>query len=247
MQSAWYETFFQGLVVDLWRQYTTPEMTRGEVDFFEKELCLDKGNRVLDVACGDGRHSVELAARGYQPTGLDISADFLAAAKQATAQANAAVEWIHGDMRRLPAGPFHGAFCFGNSFGYLEHEDTLRFFDALRGSLAPKARFLLETGTAAEALLPHLQSHSEYTVGDIQMIVERKYRVEDSRIASVYTFKQDGRTESHALEQSVYTSGEIGRMLSKAGFQPLAFYGGSDGSPFTLASRNLLVVAQKRE
>jgi cyclopropane fatty-acyl-phospholipid synthase-like methyltransferase len=81
MADEWWKDFFGGLVVDFWRAAMTPETTRAEADFLEKSLRLAPGRRVLDVPCGDGRLALELASRGCRVTGVDISPDFLAAAR----------------------------------------------------------------------------------------------------------------------------------------------------------------------
>src|SRR5688572_20061015 len=77
----WFESFFSGLFLDVWRQATPPEQTRAEVDFLERTLVLPSGARVLDVACGLGRHSLELAARGHGPMGVDASGEALERAR----------------------------------------------------------------------------------------------------------------------------------------------------------------------
>lgn len=58
-----------------------------EVDFVIEELKLPMGSTILDVGCGTGRHSIELAKRGYKVTGIDISAGMLAEARRAAKQA----------------------------------------------------------------------------------------------------------------------------------------------------------------
>lgn len=69
MQSNWYEHFFCGVVLDVWRKAVAPQQTRAEADSLEKALQPAPGERLLDVPCGNGRHRSELAARGYRTTG----------------------------------------------------------------------------------------------------------------------------------------------------------------------------------
>lgn len=79
--------------------------TRAECDFLEEELALPKGAAILDVGCGTGRHSVELARRGYRMTGIDLSAGMLEQAKRSADAAGVDVEWIRADATKfdLPA------------------------------------------------------------------------------------------------------------------------------------------------
>ena len=127
----WYEDFFHGVPLDLWRQAIPPEKTMAEADFLVKALRLDPGSHLLDVPCGNGRLAFELAKRGYRMTGVDISEEFIAEARSsgirlgkdqppATAGGSDSVEFMLGDMRRIEGEAIYdGAYCFGNSFGFL--------------------------------------------------------------------------------------------------------------------------------
>jgi SAM-dependent methyltransferase len=87
-------------------------------------------------------------------TGLDLSEEFIAEAHSATALA---VRWVRDDMRSLPwVSKFDGAYCFGNSFGFLDWEEARRFLAAVARGLKTGARFVVETGMAAESILPSL-------------------------------------------------------------------------------------------
>jgi len=81
-------------------------------------LQLRPGSRVLDVPCGGGRHAVELTTRGRSVTAVDLSSDFLTAARGLAAQRNVTVDFHEREMRDLPwTEEFDAAYCFGNSFG----------------------------------------------------------------------------------------------------------------------------------
>src|SRR5689334_5954588 len=71
--SNWYEDFFHGLALELWRKAIAPEQTKAEGDFIANHLQCGAGSHLLDVPCGNGRLSFELARRGYRVTGVDIS------------------------------------------------------------------------------------------------------------------------------------------------------------------------------
>src|SRR5207244_13543351 len=75
--SNWFETFFHGVTLDLWRRAIPPEQTTVEAEFLIDHLNCDAGARVLDVPCGNGRLSFELAQRGLRITGVDISEEVI--------------------------------------------------------------------------------------------------------------------------------------------------------------------------
>src|SRR5262249_41303559 len=162
MESKWYEQFFHGLAVDMWRKAMPEEQTRDEVDFLVNTLNLQRGASILDVPCGLGRHSIELCRRGFQMTGIDLSEEFLTEAERNAAAAGLSVESVPADMTGLGnvsgRKKFDSAFCFGNSFGYMDYNRTIDFLRAVANCLKAGAGFVLDTGLAAESLLPNLQN-----------------------------------------------------------------------------------------
>lgn len=114
----WYEELFENYAEGYDRESFT-QGTIQEVDFIEQEIGPDKSLRVLDVGCGTGRHSIELAKRGYTVTGIDLSPFLLSRAKQKAADAGVLVTFLRQDARVLQfnnefdvalmicEGPFH--------------------------------------------------------------------------------------------------------------------------------------------
>lgn len=244
MQSDWQRVFFRGVALDAWRYVTTPEMTRSEADFLERELAIKPGARLLDVPCGNGRHAIELAGRGYDLTGLDQSEEFVEEARSVSPHA---IRWVLDDMRLLPwVAEFDGAYCFGNSFCYLRWEEANRFLKAVARSLKPGARFIVDTGMAAESILPSLVRTHWYRVGDILMLSENRYNVEESRLDIDYTFVRNGEVKTPPTTSSyVFTAAELCRMHSSAGLHPVALLSGVDSEPYKLGSPRLILVSVK--
>src|SRR5712691_8743813 len=138
MSTNWWENFFHGVALDFWRAVISDEQTRAEADFIHKHLQLAPGAKALDVPCGNGRISFELARRGLQMTGVDIASEFIDEARTLSARHDGSVAWRQGDMRYLPwPAEFDGAFCFGNSFGYLDDVGNADFLKALSQTLKP--------------------------------------------------------------------------------------------------------------
>lgn len=246
VKANWYETFFHGLAVDLWINAVSPEQTRTEADFLQETLAAPAGSRLLDVPCGNGRHALELAARGYRMTGVDLSSEFLDHARRQSATAGSDVDWRQSDMRRLPwDGEFDGAFCFGNSFGYLEPEGMQEFVAAVARALKPGARFVLQTGVAAETLLPNLSEREWYRMGDVLMLIANEYDAAHSCLDTTYTFLRDGKVETGESTHWVYTCAEIQRLLARRGLETKGLYSGLDRAPFRLGTQVLYVVAER--
>ena len=71
------------------------------MDFLLEELGISPGTAILDVGCGTGRHSIELARRGYHVTGVDISAEMLSKAADKAKAAGVSVAWLHSDATQF--------------------------------------------------------------------------------------------------------------------------------------------------
>lgn len=244
MNPNWHIDFFRGVALDMWRLAMSPEQTRAEADFLQKALNVSAPSRLLDVPCGNGRHAIELAKRGHQVTGVDLSEEFIAEARASSASLEAT--WVEADMRQLPwPGEFDGAYCFGNSFGYLDPAAARDFLTAIAGALKPNARFALETGMAAESILPGLQKSRWFKVGDIYMLSENQYHPREARLDIRYTFIRDGREDTRPSSSYVLTVNEICRMHVEAGLEPVELLGSISGEQYQLGSQKLILVSEK--
>ncbi len=243
MQSNWQETFFRGVALEAWRRAVNPEMTRTEADFLERTFGVDAGAHLLDVPCGNGRHAIELAGRGYQMTGLDLSDEFIAEARSAI---ELPVRWVRGDMRSLSwVSEFDGAYCFGNSFGYLTEEEARQSLAGIARALKPGARFVVDTGMAAESILPSLLRTRWYRLGDMLMLSENRYHPAESRLDIDYTFVHDGQVETRPTASYVFSSRELGRMHADAGLEPTVLLSSTNGDPYQIGSPRLILVSAK--
>jgi 2-polyprenyl-3-methyl-5-hydroxy-6-metoxy-1,4-benzoquinol methylase len=258
--SNWYEDFFHGITLDLWRQAISRQHTESEAKFLIKALECESGARILDVPCGNGRLSFELARPGFRVTGIDISEEFIREAKSIqtkmrSASANAdgkelaaRLDFSLGDMRTIKGEAIYdGAYCFGNSFGFMAYPDMEKFLSGVARALKPGAHFVVETGMAAESVLPDFEEQTCHQLGDINVIIRERYNAADSCIDSEYIFERRGKRESRLAKHWIYTAAEIQRMLQRAGFNVRDLYGSLKFEPYKLGCQELLVVAEARE
>jgi SAM-dependent methyltransferase len=251
----WFEDFFHGVTLDLWRKAIPPEQTQREAEFLIKTLACQRGAHLLDVPCGNGRLSFALAKRGFRVTGVDISEEFIEEATSlVTGVDNPPAdaggpdpEFILGDMRRIEGDSIYdGAYCFGNSFGFMEFSDMEKFLRGVAKALKPGARFIINTGMAAESVLPDFEEQSCHEIGDMVITIKERYLAEESCIDSEYIFERDGQNESRKAKHWIYTVAEIRRMLEAAGFTVREYFGSLKCEPYKLGSRELFVVSEAR-
>jgi SAM-dependent methyltransferase len=207
-----------------------------QVDLLERVLGLGEGDRILDVGCGAGRHSILLQERGYDVTGVDLSPRLLRLARQAWEERNGArrgPSWMPGDMRWLPAsGPFDAAILLDHVFGVFEDDgDHLRTLASVIDLLRPDGSVVLEL------LNPYYWAHHNVTrhhpPGSLaqEMDVVRTYRFDalrgrvEDRVVAV---GPGGRQELPVQSLRCWTPVELVSLLKAAGFAQVSVHG-SDG------------------
>jgi SAM-dependent methyltransferase len=247
MSIPWYESFFSPLALEFWRAVVPPEATEAEVAFVERALGLERPGRLLDLPCGQGRHALALAARGHRVTGIDLAPSAVASAAAEAGRLGLPAEFRVGDMRHPPGGAgFDGACCLGNSFGYLDHGDLLRFLHGMHAALRPRGRWVIDTGTAAESLLPGFSTGERVLeAGGIRFRVEKRHDATEGRLVERTTLERGDEREEGTVSYGIYTVAELRRLLGASGWRVLGAHGDLDGRPFSLGDRRLLLVAER--
>ncbi len=239
----WYESFFG----DDWLLLANPpdeRRSRAEVDFLVESLALDRGARVLDMACGQGRHAVELAARGFRVTGLDISEPSIARARQQAEARGVELDLVQLDMRALQAdGEFDAVFNFGSSFGFFPTEDEdLHVLRVAARALRPGGRLVIETINDLW-LARHAEPRGWRALDDGTIVTEdRRYDARSRRSSAIWTLiRRDGSRSELRHSMRVYSCPELLRLLAQAGLEPIGVWGGADGAEYGFDSRRLVV------
>lgn len=243
---GWARGFYAGHFVELWLAATSEEQTRAEVDFLENELNLGEGARILDLACGSGRHSIELAERGFGTTGVDLSSEFLAVARTAATERQVRVQWEERSMQDLPwEAEFDGAFCLGNSLGGLDASGVSTFLRSVARVLVPGGRFVLDTGFIAESILPNFQERDWGPSGDILYLAHRQYDPSSGRLNLDYTFIKDGEVERKTGFGQVFSYREFVKLIEESAMEVEASFASLERDEFELGSHQLIMVARK--
>ncbi len=245
MKADWWADYFDETFVELYRSFLTPERTRREVRGLLKLLELRPGAAVLDLACGWGRHSVELARRGYTVTGLDWSPTLLAHARRRARRARVEIEWVQGDMRELPwTERFDVVLSLFSSLGYfLSDEEDLRVLRSGRQALRPGGHLVLETMHRDHVVTHYAERDWWEAPRELTVWAEREWDALTGVSHETVRWRQGEREgeKHHAIR--VRTATEWLALLAEAGFEPVDCYGDWDQTPFTHSSENLILLA----
>jgi SAM-dependent methyltransferase len=246
----WYDGFFEAEWLDYLSPSADSQRTRREVDFVVERLELEPGARVLDLACGRGRHSVELARRGFRVTGVDLSPRSLGLAREAARAAEAEVELVCCDMREIGyEEEFDAVINLFTAFGYFEDSGEDRIvLERVARALVPGGAFLLDTLNPlwlARGFRP--REWQEFEDGTV-MLEERRYDPLTGRVTGIWTFVRPDGTRSqlrHSLRS--YTPAELATMFQAAGLDVEGAWSGFDGSPLGFESEGHRIVLLGRK
>src|SRR5688572_28935262 len=129
-------SFFHGYYKDIWRHIFSEKTTQAEVDFIVEEAKLRSVGNVLDIMCGYGRHTLELAKKGMNVTAIDILPDYINEIKEKAAAENLSIESFCADVLEIQIDKEYDAvICMGNSLQFFNEEDTLRLLSNISAHL----------------------------------------------------------------------------------------------------------------
>lgn len=221
MEQQWYQTLFANYA----RQYDEEVYTQGtpgEVDFLEEELEHDRSRTILDIGCGTGRHAIELTARGYQVTGVDLSAAQLARAREKATAAGVSVDFRQGDARELEfVADFDLAMMICEGAFPLMETDAMnyRILQGACRALKPGGKLVL---TTLNALFPLARMGEEpATVGP----GAGSFDPLTFRVSSALEFTDDdGVTQTIHCSERYYAPCEMRWLLETLGMTDIGIY-----------------------
>jgi 2-polyprenyl-3-methyl-5-hydroxy-6-metoxy-1,4-benzoquinol methylase len=240
-----WKTFFDNFAPQYMQEIFTRN-TLAEVDFLIEELQLASGCSILDMGCGTGRHSVELAKRGFRLTGVDQSSGMLAEAKKAARVAGVQVEWVQADATQYRSPEFFDAaicLCEG-AFGLVSASEDAEAHDRsilrnISAALKPGAPFLLTALNGLRAIRHHTQEDVEQGIFDPLTLVE----------TSVMQVDTPQGKQSITLHEKTHLPHELVAICREAGLEVLHVWGGTAGNwqrqTLNLDEMEVMIVARK--
>jgi SAM-dependent methyltransferase len=247
----WYEELFSNYA----RAYDRECFTQGtpqEVDFIEAEIAPARNVRILDIGCGTGRHAIELARRGYPVTGIDLSANQLARAREKARAAAVSPVFEQRDAREphfLAEFEVVLMLCEGG-FSLME-TDAMNFAileNAVR-ALRPGGKFLF---TCLNALFPLARSVKDFVNANPSGVhtLDTAFDLTTLRMRAQVDFTDDaGVTRRLETDERHYLPSELMWYMHTLGMQNASVFGCTVGDfrkcPPTPEHFELLVLAEK--
>lgn len=221
----WWRRIFNGLYLKTDGDVVLDEaLTRAEVDLWEKFAELEAGDRILDLCCGQGRHTLELARRGYvNIEGLDRSRSLIQRARRSARSQGLPIRFREGDARKLqlPADSLDVVLILGNSFGYFDTiEEDLRVLREVSRVLVPGGRLLVDVADG-DYIRENFQARAWEWIDDDSFVCrERTLSKDRSRLISreIITHSERGVQADQFYAERLYSRQDLMDLLRKAGF-----------------------------
>ncbi len=221
--------------------------TPAEVDSIKSLGKIQHEDAILDLCCGVGRHSLELARRGHKVVGVDRTKLYLERAVMNAKKEKLDIEFIQDDMRTFyRKNSFDVVLSMFTSFSYFEdHEEQMLVLRNIYSSLRAGGRFVFES--AGKEILAKIflrQNWSEWPHG---FMMEEREAIENwSKMHNKWIFiERNGTVHRWDVTHWIYSGSEIKEMLEKVGFSDIKVYGNLDGRPYDNEATRLVVVATK--
>ena len=224
----------------------TAVRTTQEIDFILETVTLPAGGRILDVGCGFGRHSVELAKRGFVVTGIDPSAAMISAARQRADEAG-----VRPNFEQIAAESFVSdskfdlALCLFTTVGQISATgENSQLVERVYAILQPSGFFVVEV-PQRETAVRQLKPSDKFGEGERYTAVVRQYDPASKIVTETFNLVAPEQTQTYWLQYRLFSQGELVTLLDGAGFTAIEMFSDYAGSPLTSDSPTMIVVGQK--
>ena len=216
----WFESWFDTEYYHILYKERNDEEAQLLMDNLTQYLNLPEEARILDLACGKGRHAIYLNSLGYDVTGIDLSENSIT---EATTFANEKLHFKVHDMRETCDEKYDAIFNLFTSFGYFDEDaDNLKTLKAIHNSLT-------ETGFAvidfmnADYVIENLVPEEIKTVDGIDFHIKRNYK--DGYIFKEISFEDKGKKHQYTERVQALRLADFEKMMEEAGIYLLDIFG----------------------
>ncbi len=243
-EEQWYEN------EELWKDspFNIEEIERApkEIDKISSLADLEGDMKVLDLCCGVGRHSIVLAKRGYDVTGVDLTEHYLEKARKKAEEEDLEIEFVKEDMREFKRKEdFDVVLNLFTSFGFFEdEEENMKVLENIHESLRSNGKLILDV--MGKEILARIFEEKDWSkTNDKFMLEERSVEKNWSWMKTRRTLINDEGKKEYNISHWIYSAKELENMLKEVGFSSVEVYGNYDGEPYNEEADRLVVIGKK--
>ena len=241
----WHDKFFAGVYTKVLAHTFSEAISREQAKGIKARLSLRRGQRALDLPCGQGRIALALARLGIQMVGVDLQPHYIRRARTLGKRDRLKAQFQIGDMRHTPfQGEFDAAFNWFGSFGYFNTRQNKEVLANFFRALKPGGRFLLQCPNK-DWIKRNFKPVMEATTAGVRMTQRNRWEPGHRSIRTHWTFRSRTKIERYVSVMHQFDKKDLATLLKGAGFQKIRFYGGLKGRPLGPDSTAIVVIAHK--
>ena len=243
--AEWFEDWFDTEEYLEVYQHRNEKDAKKLIDLILQNVNISAGSKVLDMACGTGRHSILFAEKGFSVTAVDLSKNLLKVAKESAESASVKVNFVHSDLRSFCVNSkFNLAVNLFTSFGYFENEsDNYKILKIAYEHLYNNGYFVIDFFNRR-----HIENNliPESADENFNEKIIQKRSIEGNRIEKQIIIRKDGNEKHFHESVRMYCKEELFNALKSEGFEIRKYFGDSSGKSFDLeTSPRIIIIAQK--
>ena len=244
MKKEWFASWFDSPFYHILYKNRNNDEAQSFISKLVKNIQLTKGDKVMDLACGKGRHARMLHQSGLNVLGVDLSPNSISSAKEHETDE---LSFDVHDMRNVyPGVKFDAIFNLFTSFGYFDHEsDNLKMLASIHTMLEKNGLLIIDFMNAS-SVIKNLVKEETKTVDDVEFSIKRTY--DGKHIFKEISFNNGEIVQQYTERVQAILLNDFKRLLLKSNFKILRTFGDFDLNPFDEAkSDRLIIIAQKSE
>lgn len=240
-------SFFEGYYKDIWRNIFPEKTTLAESDWIINEAQLTSKSHVLDLMCGYGRHSLEIARKGIQVTAIDNLPDYINELKEKITIDNLPIDAICDDVIQTHlTNKFDAAICMGNSLQFFDEHELLQLLSKISEHLKIAGKFFINTWSLSEIVFKSFKENSWSKIGDVLMLSKCRFLFHPTRMeVNMTLINDDGTREEKNGIDYIYSINELETILNETGFRLKDIYSIPGKKLFTVGEPRAYVIAEK--
>jgi cyclopropane fatty-acyl-phospholipid synthase-like methyltransferase len=241
------DVFFAGMYKDVWKKLIPPGLTEAETEFIREIAGLSEGKKVLDLMCGNGRHTLLLGKKGLAVDAVDNQEDYISELTSAAEKDGLPIKaFLTGALDFSPADSYDAIICMGNSLAFFNREDTLTLLRRISGCLKEGGTLIINSWMIAEIAFKHFRERDWQQVGNYKYLLDYKYHINPSRIESEHTIlREDGAVEVIRGVDYIFTLQELAEMFRVNGLRIRSLFSTPKKKKFTLGDNRIYIVVEK--
>ncbi|MFB6307052.1 MAG: class I SAM-dependent methyltransferase [Flavobacteriales bacterium] len=241
-KTPWYKGWFDSPYYHILYKNRNEQEAKYFIDNLVNHLSMKKGDKVLDLACGKGRHALQLHENGMEVIGVDLSSYSIDQAKKYETEG---LKFVRHDMREFyKKNYFDHVLNMFSSFGYFNNdEENKKVINAAKFSLKKGGKFVLDFMNSEFVKKNMIKSESLIREG-IKFHVRRE--IKNNMIIKHIQFYSEGK--SHEFEEKVrlLNKKDLREMILSTGMNIIDIMGDYDLNPFEEKnSERLIIISQK--